>query len=457
MASASTEIRITGSTAFRNATVNAIENILQPGYVWGAIGNGGSGANQQVFVGTTVAPSNLPVVIKTSWSGSAGGIYTLAVPGATAGQPYLADPVGTLPGPVTVDSVTLTTTGTTTTALSTSDQTDTTSGADVALSDAYVATTPFVGGANHPLTDQIVGIVPFEFVKGAYTPDGGTTNFAGGYPGVTNISTPQAQELIDGGLSLNQLTGVPADNAVFVGCVGRDHDSGTRIGAIYDTQTGNFSSNILQYIANGATVGATQFAPQSAGTGVISTLSNWPLETVLGESRGAPNPAPGQEGFFTGGNVKTTLNRDCDTSQGNYIISYLGMSDANGVNPVATGYSYTDGASHTATVTPSQNALTLDGVYPGTATHPFGPDDNLFGTSGASAINGYANIIQGAYNFWGYEHFLYLASLPAGNTKTVANQLEVQLKSEADFGGVGILLKAMNSSRAADGAPITSP
>jgi hypothetical protein len=433
VASAATEIRYTGSTAFRKATVDSIENSLQAGYVWGSTSGTGAGANQQVFVGTTKT-SNIQVIIKTSWSGSAGGIQSLAS-NIPAGQPYIIDPTGVTFAPAagTVGAVTLTTTGAN---IPAGDITESHT-ADVALSDAFASTTPYTGAGFTALHDTVVGVVPFAWVKGAYTPDGGTTIVAGGYPGVTNISGVQAQELIGGGLALNQFTSNPADQAVFVQLVGRDHDSGTRIGYIYDTQYGNYFSPILQNIPNGATVGATQFAAQSAGTGVISTLSPWPVETVLGENRAA-----GNEGFFSGGTVASVLNRVTDTSAGNYIISSLGFGDSPSVNPGA-GYSYTDGAGNATTITPSQNAILFDGSYPGTPTHPFGPP--------------YVNVEQGVYTSWGYEHYLYAASLASGSLKTVADQIATQLTSEADFGGVGDLLSRMNASRTTDGAPVTSP
>jgi hypothetical protein len=47
--------------------------------------------------------------------------------------------------------------------------------------------------------------------------------------------------------------------------------------------------------------------------------------------------------------------------------------------------------------------------------------------------------------------------LPAGNLKTVADQVATQPTSEADYSGSGILLSAMNASCITDGAPVTSP
>ncbi len=439
-ASAVTEIRLTGSTAFRSAVVNSIEDILNSDYVW-ASANGAANGNQQVFIGTTKTGS-IQVIIKTSWSGSAGGVFSLATNSA-AGQPFSVDPTGVSFSPAagTIGGVALTHAAGAVIPAGSITESHT---ADVALSDAFASTTPYTGAGFTALKDTIVGIVPFEFVAASYSPDGSTL-VAGAYPGVTDISTDQAQALLGGGLALNQFTSNPADQAVFVQCIGRDHDSGTRIGALYDTQylgdiygnpTDGFNDSVLQYIPNGATVGATQFAAQSPGTGLITSLSPWPVESVLGGSRPL-----GSEGFFSGGNVAKAIARGVDITQGNYVIAYLGMSDANTVNP-GTGYSYTDGGGRTATVTPSQNALTFNGYYPGTAAHPFGPP--------------YTNIIQGKYTFWGYEHYLYATSF-SGTPKTVADQISSQLTTEADFQGIGVLLSAMNSSRAGDGLTVTSP
>ncbi len=244
VASAATEIRYTGSTAFRKATVNSIQNVLQAGFVWGSTSGSGAGANQQVFVGTTKT-TNVQVIIKTSWSGSAGGIQSLAS-NSPAGQPYIIDPVvSSFSTPAaTVGGIALTTAGA---SIPSTDITESHT-ADVALSDAFAASTPYTGAGFTALKDTVVGVVPFAWVKGAYTPDGGTTIVAGGYPGVTNISGVQAQELIGGGLALNQFTSNPADNAVFVQMVGRDHDSGTRIGYIFDTQYGNYFSRLFSRI-----------------------------------------------------------------------------------------------------------------------------------------------------------------------------------------------------------------
>src|SRR5215469_4341475 len=74
---AQTVIHITGSTAYRAAVYQTISDILKPGFVFGYSGTTASKASQAIYTGTTKTGS-LPVIIKTSFSGSVGGISTLA-------------------------------------------------------------------------------------------------------------------------------------------------------------------------------------------------------------------------------------------------------------------------------------------------------------------------------------------------------------------------------------------
>jgi hypothetical protein len=457
------ELRYTGSTAFRKATVNSIQNSLQAGYVWGSTSGSGGGASQQIFVGTTVpippATTGYNVVIKTAWSGSAGGIQSVDQ-NINAAIAYVNDSLTSVSSygsssAATVNGIPLSTGGAN---IPTSDITEAAQ-ADIALSDAFQSTTPYTDNTN--LFDTVVGVVPFAWIKGEYTPDGtvGST-VAGGVAGMTNITETQAQALLSGGIALNQFTGDITQQSIIVKMVGRDHDSGTRIGYIYDTQYGNFESAVDQFLPQpGGVCGPTEFDTQSAGTGVITSLIPWQqtnssgtpfsparTETVLGETR-----ATGNEGYYSGGTVASVLVRPASFAVSThkfYLVSSLGFGDSPNVNPFPVGpgqYSYTDGAGNISTIKPSQNAILYNGYYPGTAAHPFGPP--------------YTNIDQGIYESWGYEHYLYdTTRLTSGSTgQIVADQISAQLTTEADFAGVGELLSRMHASRGSDGSPITSP
>ena len=70
-ASATNYFRITGSTAFRGATSNAILHIFDAGVQYAYDGSSFTGANYQIFVGTI---SGTSTIVKTNWSGSVEGV-----------------------------------------------------------------------------------------------------------------------------------------------------------------------------------------------------------------------------------------------------------------------------------------------------------------------------------------------------------------------------------------------
>src|ERR1700693_2340883 len=89
-ASAQTTLRVTGSTAYRAATLEAIANILKPGFTLAyeaSAAESWTKANIVIFTGTTTGGTS--VVIKTAFFGSIGGVANLAGgltvgPGGTA-------------------------------------------------------------------------------------------------------------------------------------------------------------------------------------------------------------------------------------------------------------------------------------------------------------------------------------------------------------------------------------
>jgi hypothetical protein len=77
LAPGQTIIRITGSSTLCAAANAAILKILQSGTTtYGYTGTNLNTATQAIFSGTTVN-SNIPVIIKTSWSGTVSGIIIL--------------------------------------------------------------------------------------------------------------------------------------------------------------------------------------------------------------------------------------------------------------------------------------------------------------------------------------------------------------------------------------------
>ena len=302
IASAQTTVRITGSTAFRAATVTAIQNILNPGYTYGYIGSSVTGANQSTFVGTTKT-GNLSVIVKCSWGGSVGGVQTIAQqsPVVTTALPYISE------------TNALTATGLVLTAATAA--LDSPANADIAMSDSFQSSTAFIGVGFNTLVDTVVGVVPFVWTKGRHSDDAVTASLAN----VSNITPLLARAVLAGGAPVSMFTGVEADSTVYVYAMGRDEDSGTRLTAFADSGFGVFG-NPLQYEA-------------TVASGAITAVAPYRAQTVLG----TPYTA-GHSGYSSGGTLATTLNTPVATAARDALsskfalIAYFGVNDANGVN-----------------------------------------------------------------------------------------------------------------------------
>ena len=310
MANAQTTIHITGSTAYRAAAYAAIQSLLQTGFTGAYTGSSLNSANQAIFSGTTVTTvgGGFPVVVKTSWSGSVGGIIVLTknftVPnsaqGVTGGWLTNAE----LPSSGVVG-------GASSTAI------DPAVTADASFSDSFqtstVYPTPALTGANG-YTAGIVGVIPFEWVSGAGNP-----------ANITNITSQLGRAALANAATLYQVTGTVADQATSICVFGRDSDSGTRLETFAET-------------GYGILVPPTQFDAIVSG-GTITTLESWPAQTTDGTAY--PN---GHEGYFSGGNLAAALNTPGAQTATNTLnfsptdmIGYLGISDAASVTPPTSG------------------------------------------------------------------------------------------------------------------------
>jgi hypothetical protein len=237
MASAVT-VYITGSSAYRGATQTAIMKLLGSTNgtsfgnatigTFGYTGTSGlNSANAAIFKGSY---GGSPIIIKTSWSGSAAGIQTVGATNNNFTVGFLVD-------------------GTTTTSAGTNNATDPRAKGngtdvhvpDIAMSDVYQGSTNFQGTFNSVaysnLTDNVVGVVAFRFVKSK-----------GAASGITNM-TPQLAQATWIGLGTCPLalyTGNSTDQGTLVRATGRDADSGTRITAFAESGIGAFTA-VQQY------------------------------------------------------------------------------------------------------------------------------------------------------------------------------------------------------------------
>jgi len=296
MASAQTVIHITGSTAFRAAAHAAIQSMMASGYTYGYSGTTGLGsASQAIFTGTAVTTKagSVPVIIKTSWSGSVGGIIvltqTLPVPDSAIG----------VAGGWLVNTTSQSTSG----VQGAPANYDTPTTADAAFSDSFQSSTlyptPALSGANG-YSSGVVGVIPFEWVEGV------------GSTAITNVTAQNAKNALAGSCQLNFFTGNSADSATLVEVFGRDSDSGTRLETFAET-------------GFGITTSPQQYDGTISG-GTITSIDLWPGQFTDGTSY-----LPGHEGYNSGGTIATTLKTPGMLTAANnpgVMIGYLGISDA---------------------------------------------------------------------------------------------------------------------------------
>jgi len=371
-ASAQTYVRIVGAQAWRSSVYTAIGHILNSGYKYAYGSSTLSSSNQAIFVGTT-ATGGYSVIIKTSFAGATGGVATLTKNSTVSN--FLADSTATsTSGTANVATFETAVTG------------------DVVAVDSPQGTTVFTSPTLSAAATDPVGIEPYVWVKGAAPSS--VTDAAS----FTNITSFQAQNLLNGGLPLQQFTGNSADLNVNVVATGRDENSGARIVAYAESGFGVFSS-------------PQQYQPVFTST-TITGLNIWPSNTLNGITYAA-----GHSGYANSSSVITALGAPITATVAGgpaWLVSYLGASDANSVNSGA-------------------NNLTWNGV-------PYS----------------IANVENGIYTFWGYAHLLYRGtystSSPTG--KTVADQIAAQLAA-SDFSVSGVIPANMNVSRQSDGGPVT--
>ena len=483
-------IYITGSTAFRAATSNAILHKMTFGTGQGYAFTGSSftSSNNQVFVGS-VSGITGTVTVKTLWSGSVAGIKALTTSQSLSFLDYPA-----------VSGTAYTLNSTTGTASVNTNNLNTTSVADVTMADNWQASTSYT---NPSLTGGgVVGIVPFAWVSSASAPSG-----------LTNMTPQLARSLFSSGFcSAALFTNNPADasdqsGGAMVYAIGRDPLSGTRLVTFAESGIGIFSA-VTQYQpsvagVNGSTVNGI------SGTS-ITNINQTAIDATI------PTTTPGQTGYSSGGTLAdqlryTTTSVTDDTlgalvggqatPTGNMcFVSYLGESDASrAVNGISSGvlvntnvgcrYLTYNGVSAfggavlslTGNVDAAGNITLTAGTTTGLIVGQLVRSNGLVGDSYISSITdsthfavtnptataytvGSAQSIttsnllpkpiwDGAYTMWGYERILWKSAL-AGDKLAFANALKTQITT-VDYFYSGLNLTNMRVNRTVDGGNVT--
>jgi hypothetical protein len=431
-ASAQTELYIAGSTAYRASVVKSIQDVLitSTTTVEVAWDDGGSTSNNTAYKGSAVLISGsyngIATFVHCYWTGSLSGVYDLAA--ANPISHWIPDSVITTSGTLATAIANSGTTGYDITGAYTPQTPSVPT--EVAMSDSFSDSIAKTLGVlsktyqntvnNAPLANAgiqntsipgVVGIVPFVWVSGSQA----------GTPPDTNMTQQAAAALEDDGFvpvtALETGATIASDTNDYAFLVGRNEDSGTRIGAEAEAQDGsynkayNFGQPTLQYYAtytggtpaidgtfttnanNGAESGQPIYA---GGTGIsVSDIGLWPQAAPLNTESGITWNTEGHSGQIAGGDVIGMLEAlnplylnltAIDTGDGQpsnwdpagngnatdhsnkaYLVGYLGISDASKFT--------------------STHYMTYNGV-------PFSA----------------ANIYAGAYTFWTYEHMYYVTS-----------------------------------------------
>lgn len=263
-----TDIRITGSTAFRtavDATILAIMTGERTAFLPGVDVTGTSNSSRTIYKGTI---GGNQYTVRTSWSGSSAGVQALA-----DNTPVQFMVTGTI---------------TNTTPVSTASPTYETIAANYAFSDVGQAAAGRPNATFAPTNAQ-VGVVPFVFVAGKGTP-----------ASVTNITDQQfAWMWSNGGAAASFLSGdFTNDSGDYLYPTGRNSGSGTRITVLSETRYGRGTA-VAQQSTTSTTTNLTGAPTAFATSGGYSALQ---IADLLGKT-----PAASTESW----------------------ISYLGLSDAN--------------------------------------------------------------------------------------------------------------------------------
>lgn len=451
-------LHITGSTAYRAAMTEAIVQIFG-GSVNAAYYPSTktlATAGQAVFQGTL---NGQTVTIETDWTGSISGINTVAtgaVPAPATADTGTGANHGTSPwlSPSNLNGTTATAGTQTITngdlsnaqfysnfdlnagpggglglAANSTAVYDAPVTADCCMSDSFQSSTPLNtasgttqldgitgtsvsanalsssnhGFSNKPGTGEVVGVIPFVWVKCAA--ESTDTDYQT-WTRLTNITNLQAKYLLGNGYgTANLLTGSSADANVYVNLTGRDTDSGTRFSELAETTYG-VTSTANQYTLH---ISGTAGSPAHSSDSTTSPL-------LQSSKLQIPLLANNVGGYNSGGGLCSALCAPgIDADFGGYVIAEAGISDADSLL-APDGLPVANNSSYPANYQPGV-ALSYNGVNP----------------NGGNLLT---LIKNGTYQAWEYEHFY---TLPYGTNTESTSALTVMSNLVAELENTNVV------------------
>ncbi|GAB4173625.1 MAG: hypothetical protein Fur0032_13230 [Terrimicrobiaceae bacterium] len=430
-ASAQTEITITGATAFRQATMQAIYNAYNS--VGGGLGvsfnvahdfTGNNisqliASNKAIFVGTFPGIAGT-TTIRTSFNGSTEGLNAIA---GNNDPSFLTAAAlantGSIQGGTTSPTETLR--------------------PKFSFSDVYQSTSPVDNIVLNPVGSSAVGVVTFAMIAN----EGAPSNF-------TNVTIQQTRALWQSGFQpLSIFTGDPNDASTLVFATGRNDGSGTRSAYLTEWLYGA-ANTVNQYIVTTAgqsvngTISAITLVP-AGGNGIGNLLcpdGTGNASTLWG------NDVLGNGGYRSGSALRGIMGRTSTS-----VDVYDGVNQTpvlSGANILLLTWLSTADSRNAA----ANGAKIL--AYNGVLVTPLATGDpNNFNGTGFSEAD-YKKITSGAYSAWSYQHLYHWGSLSteeqAWRDAMVNTWLNPALQQTAN----GVVLTDMLVERADDGFPIFS-
>ena len=422
-----TEITITGATAFRQATMQAIYDA----YISvGALGTSfnvchdftGNNLSQLIASNKAVFSGTFPgitgtTVIRTAFNGSTEGMNAIAGNNNPTflTQGALGTPGAVIKGGVTSPTETLR--------------------PKFSFSDVYQSTSPVDNVVLNPVGASAVGVVTFTMIANEGAP-----------ADLTNVTIQQARQLWTSGIQpLSLFTGDPTDTS-WVLATGRNDGSGTR--AAYLTEwTYGVANLVNQYIAtasgtSGNEITALTLVPANGiGSGNFTTSGTANASTLWG------NTATGNGGYSSSSALRTIMGLASSS-----VDVYNGVDnspDAENIPVLLMTWLSTADA---------RNAVTAGGKllsYNGVGVTPIAASGSYL-SSGFNEAD-FKKIANGAYSAWSYQHLYYYGSLSGNENTWYTAMKNTWLPGGLATTSNGLELGDMAVTRPDDGFPIVAP
>jgi len=434
-------VDITGATAFRAATLDAIKAKFEASgaafqYSHDQAAGGFNGATKSLWKGTFPGVTGV-TTIRTSFNGSVEGIRAL-VDSPASDPSYYTDIAGNL---VTAAAIGGGETHKDTVGFA---KTSATSQSEIAFSDVSKAVTPYASIALQP-SNPACGVVVFTMLTNEGSP-------------ITNVTAQQFRALATSGFTpLSMFTGDAADTTnVFL--TGRNDGSGTRTTYMAETGVG-VTTQIKQYVTVDSSSTALEAIQEVPATGTNDTdLVTAGIQLPAGSDIKAYDDGP-QSITQLAANASTVWGQDVDGnggySSGSTLRTDMGKTGTSGVTVFdATGADAFGSTVRADLVTwlSLNDAVTARGNgaifcgYNGVKL-----DDIAVSGTTMSAAD-LEKVTNGVYTAWGFQQMYRRNDITSGDAKTVYDGIKAFIPTH--LAAAGVALGDMNVGRPGDGGTV---